>query len=489
MMKFYFLIAICFTNILFSQESFEEDLKYLNRNISDLCLRYGATVWGEGKISEFNEDYKYFDLDQYLLQYLHEHRLFDIDSLLKYFHELYPYIDAEKCIDLKDWQENFADLFHYALNEKDVLNLSVSQIKEKYQKIADEKNKYLFELFKIYSLKNKNEEIEQLLDLLTNENEEFQIMSAKEWIHRNLEKIKYAFRKGNSNILSLWIPSGYEEYLGSIDYLESCGFFDHEDFHQKNRKDKALIILVDLYCKQGQISKAENILYSIKSLDKRILAYKSLMKIYAKTKTPQEILEIHKKYFMGEDSKEKPISNLYWLSKHMFGRIYCPKIFYYFLESCVRNSSIEELQIYIKDIEFLKADYERVENPQYVIYYSDEEDIKEVVPAIKYFVDNEFDRALLVDCDEDSIVEKEIIKESYRSRNWKSFDRIMLDDFSNFHIPIRLMKYHERLLPLFVSFLKTKSEDEIKGFFEERYEKNKSLTLSGLIFLCMAKNL
>lgn len=350
-----FYICVLFSNILFSSEFYKEDSKHLNNNISDSDLIDDTKYHGTDiKMNDSIENCDYFDSDQFLLEYLHEHQLFGINSILKHFHELFPDIEVKNCIDINDWIEDLEELFRYGLYEKDILHLSVSQIKEKFQRIEgfDKKNEYLLELFKIYSLKNKNEEVEQLLDLLINENDEFQVMAAREWIHRNIEKSIYGKFGGDSQNLwlPLWIPPGAFVERDHVKENESCGFFYHEDLYEKNYKDKALVILVDLYCKQGQISKAENTMHSIKSLDERLGAYKSLMKIYAKTKTPQEILKIHEKYFMKDKIKEKPISNLYWLSSHMWGKINYPEIFECFLEAFLRNNSIEELKIYIRPL-------------------------------------------------------------------------------------------------------------------------------------------
>lgn len=492
MIKFVFLLFVSCINVLLAQESFEKKLRELSLAEQNQVF---DTTYSKDTL-EINNDFEnseYFDLDHNVLQYLHENQIFDVDSLLKHFHELYPDIDVEKLINLKDWNEDFAELFRYALNLKDVLSLSIAQIKEKFNRIGEEniKIEYLLDLFKIYSLQNKNEEIEDLLDLLKNENDEFEIMSAKEWIHRNLEKGIYNI---DDDLTTRSLPQEVQDDLErqrqkKIEHFEPCGFFNR-DLYKQNFKDKALAILVDLYCKQGNISEAEKTMYLIKSLEERIIAYKSLMKIYAKSKTPQEIFEIHEKYFIRGEIKDKPISNLYWLSNHSYWWSQSSsEIFHFFLESFFRNNSMDDLRSYLKDIENLKSYYEKVDDPQYIIEIFDVDETIEIANGVKHFVNNEFDQALSIDEDlADYSVECAILEDSYKCQNWKVFDKIMLEDFSTLYIGIDLMKYHKRMIPLLATFLKDKSSDEIKTLFEEKYAEFKHLLLNEVIIFCMAKN-
>ncbi len=116
--------------------------------------------------------------------------------------------------------------------------------------------------------------------------------------------------------------------------------FLHETYwgiaHVKPCKDKALLEFVKFYVHENDLDRAIAFFDKIKAVPIKFSGFREILKVMVKKQDvnlPTNILKFFQEKFLEKVIAESPINYMFWLDK------YEPAIFYYFLESHVRNYS------------------------------------------------------------------------------------------------------------------------------------------------------
>ncbi len=283
--KLFTILFISLTFLIFAQEKAINSLDVWKKDLEKLD---GYRV----------NDFIKIHLRHQIINYLVENNIFGAEEYFDFLKELDPNINLfnhEECL-----YEEVERMLKIARIKRDLKYFNELDIEKFFDKTNKyKKNKILLSLIHCYLEENAIEKANLLVKCMKN------------------YKTDAVFRHSKFLQETCW---GYEAKTA------------------KAYKDKALLELVKFYLRENDLKHAMSCFDRIKSVAIKFEGLREFLKIASKKydpAMPDNILKFFQEKFLKKVVVDSPINYIFWLSQ------YEPAIFYYFLESHVRNYSTD----------------------------------------------------------------------------------------------------------------------------------------------------